>query len=60
MNVIIKQVNIEDNPLENNWQQTFSPSVIVILSPETLSKCQFAKASHFIKVGLTHNKNCPF
>ena len=44
---------------EGTWQQTFSPSVIVILSLKTLCKCGFGKASHFIKVGFIHNKKCP-
>ena len=44
---------------EGTWQQTFSPSVIVVLSLKTMCRCQFFKATNFIKVGLTHNKNCP-
>ncbi len=43
---------------EGNWQQTFSPSVIVVLSENTICKCQYKIAKNYIK-GLVHNRNCP-
>ena len=41
---------------EGTWQQTFSPSVIVIFSESTLCDCQYGIAKHYIVC--VHNKNC--
>jgi site-specific DNA-methyltransferase (adenine-specific) len=42
---------------EGNWQQTFSPSVIVIFDPRKMCKCLYYETMKYIPC--VHNKICP-